>query len=171
MRDQHEEGVLMKTTTEQNKRLALAAFDRLFNQRDYAKAERYWSPNYIQHSAHIAPGGEGLFNLVKTLPLTLKYEPGTVVAEGDFVIIRGRYSGAQQRNWIVADILRIKDGIFVKHWDVIQGRSDQGGIEKWSARVRPQVHDIASRYSRPKFHVASESVSVLQTKEFRYAHD
>ena len=61
---------------EKNKALVLKAFDTLFNQRDYVAAERYWSPNYIQHSAHIEPGREGLFNLVKSSPSTLKYEPG-----------------------------------------------------------------------------------------------
>ena len=70
---------------EKNKALVLKAFDTLFNQRDYVVAERYWSPKYIQHSAHIEPGREGLFNLVKSNPPTLKYEPGTIVADGDFV--------------------------------------------------------------------------------------
>jgi predicted SnoaL-like aldol condensation-catalyzing enzyme len=110
----------MKTTAELNKRLVLDGFDMLFNKRDYAAAEKFWSPRYIQHSAHIAAGREGLFNLVKSLPPTLKYEPGTVVAEGEFVIIHGRFSGFQSTNWIAADILRIKDGIFLEHWDVIQ---------------------------------------------------
>jgi predicted SnoaL-like aldol condensation-catalyzing enzyme len=110
----------MKTTTEQNKRLVLEGFDTLFNKRDYAAAEKFWSPDYIQHSAHIEPGREGLFNLVKTLPPTLKYEPGTIVAEEDFVIVHGRFSGFQPVNWIVADILRIEDGVFAEHWDVIQ---------------------------------------------------
>ena len=64
-----------------NKALVLEAFDTLFNKRDYAKAERYWSPDYIQHSAHIAPGREGLFNLIKGIPPTLKYEPGVIAAE------------------------------------------------------------------------------------------
>ena len=81
----------MKTTTEQNKRLVLEGFDTLFNKRDYAAAEKFWSPDYIQHSAHIEPGREGLFNLVKALPPTLMYEPGTVVAEEDFVIVHGRF--------------------------------------------------------------------------------
>lgn len=49
--------------------------DTLFNQRDYIAAKHYWSPKYIQHSAHIPPGREGLFNLVKNIPPTLKYEP------------------------------------------------------------------------------------------------
>ena len=122
---EYEERTLMKTTTEENKRLVLKAFDTLFNKRDYAAAEKFWSPNYIQHSAHIAPGREGLFNLVKSLPPTLKYEPGTVVAEGEFVIIHGRFSGFQPRNWIAADILRIKDAIFLEHWDVIQDEASK----------------------------------------------
>ena len=71
---------MTKTSTEQNKALVLEAFDTLFNKRDYAAAERLWSPDYIQHSAHIEPGRDGLFNLIKSIPPTLKYEPGTIVA-------------------------------------------------------------------------------------------
>jgi predicted SnoaL-like aldol condensation-catalyzing enzyme len=78
-----------QTMEEKNKTLVLKAFDTLFNKRDYAAAKRYWSPDYIQHSAHIAPGRDGLFNLIKSIPTTLKYEPGTIVAEGDFVIVHG----------------------------------------------------------------------------------
>jgi len=115
----------MKTTTEQNKRLVLEAFDTLFNKRDYAAAEKFWSPHYIQHSAHIEPGREGLFNLVKGLPPTLKYEQGTIVADGDFVIVHGRFSGFLPVNWIAADIPRIKDGTLVEHWDVIQDEATQ----------------------------------------------
>ena len=65
-----------RTKQEKNKALVLEAFDTLFDRREYVEAERYWSPDYIQHSAHIAPGRDGLFNLVKSLPPTLKYEPG-----------------------------------------------------------------------------------------------
>ena len=104
-----------------NKALVLEAFDALFNKRDYKAAEQYWSPDYIQHSAHIEPGRDGLFNLVKGIPATLRYEAGTIVADGDFVIVHGRFSGfGATANWIAADILRIEDGILVEHWDVIQ---------------------------------------------------
>jgi predicted SnoaL-like aldol condensation-catalyzing enzyme len=104
-----------------NKARVLEAFDTLFNKRDYVAAERYWSPNYIQHSAHIPPGRNGLFDLIKSVAPTLKYESGTIVAEDDFVIVHGRYSGhGLQANWIVADIVRMKDGILMEHWDVIQ---------------------------------------------------
>ena len=110
-----------QTTQEKNKALVIEAFDTLFNKRDYAAAEKYWSPNYIQHSAHIEPGRDGLFSLIKSLPPTLKYESGTIAAEGDFVIVHGRFSNfGLPVNWIAVDIVRIEDGILVEHWDVIQ---------------------------------------------------
>ncbi len=112
---------MSQTIEEKNKALVLEAFDTLFNKRDYAAAEKYWSRNYIQHSAHIEPGRDGLFNLIKSLPPTLKYESGTIAAEGDFVIVHGRFSDfGLPANWIAADIVRIEDGILVEHWDVIQ---------------------------------------------------
>ena len=111
---------------EKNKALVLKAFDTLFNKRDYETAERFWSPKYIQHSAHIAPGREGLFDLIKSIPPTLKYEAGTIVADGSFVIVHGRFSGfGAPVNWIAADILRIEDGILVEHWDVIQDEATE----------------------------------------------
>ena len=117
---------MSQTKQERNKALVLEAFDTLFNKRDYVAALRYWSPHYIQHSAHIAPGREGLFELVKAAPPTLKYEPGLVVAEGDFVILHGRFSGlGLPVNWVVGDILRIEVGILAEHWDVIQDEATQ----------------------------------------------
>jgi predicted SnoaL-like aldol condensation-catalyzing enzyme len=134
-----------KTTPEQNKALVLEAFDALFNKRDYAAAERFWSPNYIQHSAHIAPGREGLFNLIKSLPPTLKYEPGTIVAEGDLVIVHGRFSGfGRPVNWIAADIVRTHNGILVEHWDIIQDEA----TEEQSISKRPMFGNKFPTYDR-----------------------
>src|SRR5437016_9315266 len=117
-----------------NKALVLKAFDTLFNKRDYVAAERFWSSDYIQHSAHIAPGREGLFDLIRSLPPTLKYEAGTIVAEGDIVIVHGRFSGfGAPANWIAADIVRIQNGILVEHWDVIQDEA----TEEQSVSKRP----------------------------------
>src|SRR5713101_8444552 len=117
---------MSQTLQEKNKALALEAFDTLFNKRDYAAAERYWSPNYIQHSAHIEPGREGLFRLIKGLPLTLKYENGLIVAEGDYVLLHGRFSGiGLPVNWIVADIVRLEDGKLKEHWDVVEDEASK----------------------------------------------
>ena len=111
----------MKTQQDINKELVIEAFDTLFNKRNYVTAEKFWSPKYIQHSAHIEPGREGLFSLIKNLPATLKWTYGVILAEGDFVIVHSRYSGhGLPAPWIVADIVRIENGVLAEHWDVIQ---------------------------------------------------
>jgi predicted SnoaL-like aldol condensation-catalyzing enzyme len=107
--------------TADRKAFALEAFDTLFNKRDYKAAERFWSPRYIQHSAHVPAGREGLFNLVKSMPAGLRYENALVVAEGDYVFLHGRFTGnGRPRAMIAADILRFADGVFAEHWDVLQ---------------------------------------------------
>jgi predicted SnoaL-like aldol condensation-catalyzing enzyme len=114
------------TQAERNKRLVLEAVDTLFNKRDYEAAEHLWSSDYIQHSAHIAAGRDGLFELVKSLPDTLRHEAGVVAADGDYVILHGRFSGhGLPRNWIAADIVLVRDGLLVEHWDVIQDEATE----------------------------------------------
>ena len=107
---------------EKNKTLVLDAFETLFNKRDYGSAERYWSPKYIQHSAHIPAGREGLFDLVKNSPATLKYENQLILANRDFLMLHGRFSGLGPGipNWIVVDIVRVENGVLSEHWDVIE---------------------------------------------------
>jgi len=118
---------MSKPTPEQKKALVLEAFDTLFNKRDYHAAERFWSERYLQHSAHIAPGRDGLFNLIRTLPATLKYENQLIVAEGDYVIAHGRFSGhGRPAAWVAADIVRIEDGRLAEHWDVLQDEATEG---------------------------------------------
>jgi len=106
------------STPEQNKEVVLRAFDTLFHQRDYAAAAELWSEDYIQHSRHIAPGRDGLFDLVRSLPPTLRYEHQLAVADGDYVILYGRYSGTGQTASVVADVVRIDNGKLAEHWDV-----------------------------------------------------
>ena len=104
-----------------NKTLVLEAFDALFNRRDYAAAARFWSPDYIQHSAHISPGRSGLFALVESAPAELKYEAHVAAADGDYVLVHGRFSGnGRPRAWIAADVLRVENDQLVEHWDVLQ---------------------------------------------------
>jgi predicted SnoaL-like aldol condensation-catalyzing enzyme len=122
------------STQEKNKSIVLEAFDTLFNRRDYAAAEKFWSPQYIQHSAHIAPGREGLFELTRNLPDTLAYEHGIIMANGNFVMVHGRFSGNGGPAALIAvDIVRLENGILVEHWDVLQ---DEATAEN-SASGRP----------------------------------
>jgi len=106
---------------ERNKAFVLEAFDTLFNRRDYAAAQRFWSPDYIQHSAHIEPGRDGLFNLIKASPAEMRYENALTIANGDYVMLHGRFSNTGlPANWIAVDVVRLEDGLLAEHWDVLQ---------------------------------------------------
>jgi predicted SnoaL-like aldol condensation-catalyzing enzyme len=112
---------MTQTAEDRNKAIVLEAFDTLFNMRDYETAEKYWSDNYIQHSAHIEPGRESLFSLIKTLPAEFRHEVDLVMAEGDMVIARGRFTGhGLPAPWIAADFVRLEDGVLKEHWDIIE---------------------------------------------------
>jgi predicted SnoaL-like aldol condensation-catalyzing enzyme len=119
---------MTQTIEEKNKAFVLEAFDTLFNKRNYAAAERLWSPNYIQHSAHIPPGREGLLGLIKGTPDSLHYENGLTVANGDYVLLHGRFSGlGLPASWIVVDIVRLENGLIAEHWDVIENEATREG--------------------------------------------
>jgi predicted SnoaL-like aldol condensation-catalyzing enzyme len=112
---------MAQSQEQQNKALVLKAFHTLFNERNYAAAESFWSPNYIQHSAHIEAGRNGLFNLIRNSPPTLRYEHGLILAEGDWVMVHGRFSNfGHTANWVAVDIVRVEDGVLAEHWDVLQ---------------------------------------------------
>ena len=51
----------------------------------------------------------------------MKYENSLIMAEGDMLMLHGRFSGlGLPANWIVADIVRMENGLLAEHWDVIQ---------------------------------------------------
>jgi predicted SnoaL-like aldol condensation-catalyzing enzyme len=112
---------MSESTAQRNKAFVLEAFETLFNKKDFVAAAKFWSPNYIQHSAHIPPGRDGLFGLIKSVPREMKYENSLIMAEGDMLMLHGRFSGlGLPANWIVVDIVRIENGLLAEHWDVIE---------------------------------------------------
>ena len=146
-------------SAEETKALVLEAFDTLFNRRDYAKAAKVWSEIYIQHSAHIPPGRDGLFNLVRNLPDTLRYENALILAEGDRVMLHGRFSGhGRPRAWIAADILRMEDGRLAEHWDVLQD-------EVTATESRSGLPMFGTSFAKPDHQRAPAAAASLLTVE------
>ncbi len=104
-----------------NKDFVLTAFDTLFNRRDYDAAATFWSPDYLQHSAHIPPGRDGLFNLVRAAPREMRYENHVAAADGDHVLLHGRFTNnGRSRAWVAGDVIRVAHGAIVEHWDTLQ---------------------------------------------------
>lgn len=103
-----------------NAELVKAAMTALFINRDPSAIETYWGKTYIQHNPMVPNGVEALPGLLNNLPQNFKYEPGRVMADGDYVAIHGRYTGFGPTPMIAVDIFRIENGKLVEHWDVLQ---------------------------------------------------
>ncbi len=142
--------------------VALKAFETLFNRHDYDAAATMWSEGYVQHSTHIGPGRKGLFDRVRSFPATFRYENALAVADGDYVVLYGRFSGhGQPRPMIVANILRIEDGRLAEHWDVVQDEGHRGGIEERPADDRRSLPNSLVANARRGYVVTNPMESTL----------
>lgn len=103
-----------------NKALVLDAMTSLFQRRDTSAVERLYTSGYIQHNSNIPQGRQALQALVAGLPEHIHYEPGLIIAEGEFVAIHGRIHGWANEPQIAIDIFRIEEGRLAEHWDVLQ---------------------------------------------------
>lgn len=153
---------MARMSAEETKALVLRAFDTLFNKRDYAKAAEYWSESYVQHSAHIPPGRDGLFGLVRMMPNSLRYENHLILAEGDNVMLHGRFTGhANPRPWLAADRLRMENGLLAEHWDVLADEPTQAE----SASGLPAIGNSFAKADQPP--AAGMTASSLTVDEAR----
>jgi predicted SnoaL-like aldol condensation-catalyzing enzyme len=107
-------------STEANKALVLAGIKGVFIDRDPSAVDRLFSADYRQHNPQIPNGPAAIKALLGNLSRDFKYEPGLVMADGDYVSIHGRYTGWGPKPMIAVDIFRVADGKIAEHWDVLQ---------------------------------------------------
>jgi predicted SnoaL-like aldol condensation-catalyzing enzyme len=107
-------------STEANKALVLAGIKGVFIDRDPAVIDRLFSADYRQHNPQIPNGPAAIKALLGNLSRDFKYEPGLVMADGDYVSIHGRYTGWGPKPVIAVDIFRVANGKIAEHWDVMQ---------------------------------------------------
>ena len=103
-----------------NKTLVLAGIKGVFIDRDPTVLDRLFSHDYQQHNPQIPNGIAAIKALLAKLPTDFKYEPGLVVADGDYVTIHGRYFGWGPKPMVAVDIFRVANGRIAEHWDVMQ---------------------------------------------------
>src|SRR5207247_6028711 len=66
-------------------------------------------------------GREGLFHLGSAAPPERRYENPVAAADGDFVLLHGRFTNnARLRAWVAGDVIRVEKGVIVEHWDTLQ---------------------------------------------------
>lgn len=105
---------------ESNKQIVLKVLKGAFVERDTTIVDRYFSPGYIQHNPAIPDGPKAIADLIPKLSKDLSYEAGMIVAEGDLVMVHGRYVGWGPKPMVAVDVFRVKDGKVTEHWDVLQ---------------------------------------------------
>ena len=103
-----------------SKAIALKAIRGVFIERDVRIVEELFAPDYIQHNPTIPNGRDTIAGLLGSLPEGFGYEPGMVIAEGNIVMIHGRYVGWAPEPMVAVDIFRVENGRLVEHWDVMQ---------------------------------------------------
>jgi predicted SnoaL-like aldol condensation-catalyzing enzyme len=102
-----------------NKEVVLEVLKRTFIDRDPTVVDQYFGANYTQHNPVIPDGPLAIAKMIPTLT-ALTYEPGMAVADGDLVMVHGRYTGCGPKPMVAVDIFRVSDGKVVEHWDVMQ---------------------------------------------------
>ena len=105
--------------TKSNKEVVLEVLKKSFVDRDPAVVEQYFDANYKQHNPVIPDGASAIAKMIPTLT-GLTYEPGMAVADGNLVMVHGRYTGWGPKPMVAVDIFRLEDGKVVEHWDVMQ---------------------------------------------------
>src|SRR5260370_28525010 len=107
------------------KGLVEQAVHELFDQRDATAVERYWSPDYIEHSITGAGGLQGLRDLAGSLPPGFYHKRTRVLGEHDLVVAHGLYDGLGATPIVAFDMWRVGRGKIVEHWDAHQQRAEE----------------------------------------------
>jgi predicted SnoaL-like aldol condensation-catalyzing enzyme len=105
---------------QKNKELVIKAVTGLFIKHDPAIVDKYWSAKYIQHNPMFPNGKDVIKGFASNPPPGFKYEMGAVAADGDIVMVRGRYTGFGPKPMVAVDMFRVEKGKIVEHWDVLQ---------------------------------------------------
>jgi steroid delta-isomerase-like uncharacterized protein len=134
------------TLQQQNKAFFAKALDDFFNKRDISSADRNYLPTYIQHNEQVASmakaqgltpveGMKSFFTLFFEAFPDYRVDIEYIGAEGDKVFAILNWEGTHQKDFMgkpatgkkikvrTAEVMRIENGKFAEHWDVVDETS------------------------------------------------
>ncbi len=99
-------------------------FEAFFNQHDLSAADKYLSPNYIQHDWDVSPGREGFrkhFGQVFQRFPQFHVQVHHIIEDGDIAAVHG-YGVTEpgEIEVLVVDIYRMENGLLKEHWGTVQ---------------------------------------------------
>jgi len=111
--------------SEENKRAAIAYFEKAINEFDTDTAiALYGGQHYKQHNPLIENDWAGLqkfFGWLRDNHPKSRLHIKRAFADGDFVLLHSEWVRTPgERGEAVVDIVRFEDGKIVEHWDVVQ---------------------------------------------------
>jgi predicted SnoaL-like aldol condensation-catalyzing enzyme len=128
---------------EQNRQIAVDVVAKVFNERQYELAGRYFARSFRSHNPQIPPGPEGIVHFVRQFSEGFPDARGEVldvIAEHDKVAIHVRWQGTHQGTFggvaptgrriefEAVEIFRLQGGRIVEHWDVADRLALRAGL-------------------------------------------
>lgn len=108
-------------TEEANRRLVATFLNLAFNGGQLEAAlNLYVSPTYVQHNPFIADGIQPVIDVFNSGQIpALCYDIKFILVQNDLVWVYSKVTSTQGVSGVV-DLIRVRDGIMVEHWDVVQ---------------------------------------------------
>jgi len=109
---------------EANRALVLRFYEQFFNEHETAEAARLLAEDYRQHNPTVPDGRAPVVDYFTQFFKDNPQSRARIVrsaTDGDLVYLHiHSTNGPADRGVAVVDIFRVKDGLIVEHWDVIQ---------------------------------------------------
>ncbi len=122
------------------------AHQELFTEHDLSSLERYYAPNFIEHSPFVADSISGLRDLVVESGPLLRYTMVRGFTDGEYVVMHGYFDGLDEEDnrLLGFDLYRVENDLIVEHWDNLQIPAEADGYNEYEGPTEIGAGDEAA---------------------------